>query len=534
MKSASSNGLNRRNFLLSGVTVSLAAFLSGCSDNADFPLSAADGSGTGNGTSPLRDFPQPEIRTSGDSGLLDTTLVVKFASSVLQKNGTDFRVFTRTHEGHIGGPTLRVRPGDTLRLLLDNQMDSYDAGPLMVSGEVNIPHDFNTTNNHTHGLHVSPSGNSDNIFIEIAPGQQFQYEYHIPADHPSGTFFYHPHKHGSVSMQMFGGMGGALIVEGEIDQLPEIAAARDLVYLIQELNIDPATGLVPDFIPVASSAGSDAHSQLEAIFPMTNRILTVNGHVTPTLQAYSGEVIRIRVINSTVQTNVPFFVDGHTLNLIALDGITLPQLRTVTVGYNLAASMRTDVLVQTGQPGTYAIKKLALPDGSDPEVILGYLEVLSQTVLMSLPSSLPVPSSQPDILASEITGQRTITFRDSSTGGPAPGLPNFTMDDRRYDPNRIDQTVSLGTAEEWMIINDSDMEHPFHIHVNPFQLIAINGMPLPKPEWHDTYHVMKKMNNVPGSITIRHRFRDFTGKFVDHCHIAVHEDLGMMQTVEVV
>lgn len=55
-------------------------------------------------------------------------------------------------------------------------------------GDMNTPHGFNTTNMHLHGLHVSPKANSDNVLLEIPPGERFDYEYHIPANHPAGTY----------------------------------------------------------------------------------------------------------------------------------------------------------------------------------------------------------------------------------------------------------------------------------------------------------------------------------------------------------
>src|SRR5260370_904019 len=88
------------------------------------------------------------------------------------------------------------------------------------------------TNLHTHGLHVSPAGNADNIDVCIKPQQEFTFEYTVPADHPSGTFWYHPHRHGSVAYQLSNGLAGALIVEGsrrdgiaDLEDVPEIAAA---------------------------------------------------------------------------------------------------------------------------------------------------------------------------------------------------------------------------------------------------------------------------------------------------------------------
>lgn len=81
------------------------------------------------------------------------------------------------YNGTSPGPTLRVRRGDVLRVELVNRLDV-------------------ATNLHTHGLHVSPEGNGDNIFVQVAPGESFRYEYRIPDDHPVGTFWYYPHVQG--------------------------------------------------------------------------------------------------------------------------------------------------------------------------------------------------------------------------------------------------------------------------------------------------------------------------------------------------
>jgi FtsP/CotA-like multicopper oxidase with cupredoxin domain len=79
-----------------------------------------------------------------------------------------------------------------------------------------------------------------------------------------------------------------------------------------------------------------------------------------------------------------------------------------------------------------------------------------------------------------------------------------------------------------VIRNTSAQVHPFHIHVNPFQVIAVNGQPVEAPSYEDTA-------NLPalGSITMRTRFLDFPGNYVYHCHILMHEDNGMMGIIEV-
>jgi FtsP/CotA-like multicopper oxidase with cupredoxin domain len=105
----------------------------------------------------------------------------------------------------------------------------------------------------------------------------------------------------------------------------------------------------------------------------------------------------------------------------------------------------------------------------------------------------------------------------------------FLFNNHSFDPNRVDSTVKLGTVEDWTLVNlDPDgMEHPFHLHVNPFQVISRNEKPEPYRAWKDTVRVGKDE-----TVRIRIPFRNFTGKTVYHCHVLDHEDLGMMGIVE--
>lgn len=115
------------------------------------------------------------------------------------------------------GPILRVAPGEVLRIRLTNHLQT-------------------PTNLHTHGLHVSPEGNGDNPFVSIAPGAAFDYAYRVPADHPAGTYWYHPHHHGHIADQLFGGLVGALL----IDHGPVLPVTGDRVLLVTEVAVVPA------------------------------------------------------------------------------------------------------------------------------------------------------------------------------------------------------------------------------------------------------------------------------------------------------
>jgi FtsP/CotA-like multicopper oxidase with cupredoxin domain len=82
-------------------------------------------------------------------------------------------------------------------------------------------------------------------------------------------------------------------------------------------------------------------------------------------------------------------------------------------------------------------------------------------------------------------------------------------------------------VEEWTILNDSPMDHPFHLHVWPMQLLEENGREVDSPTWQDVVNVPAR-----GSVRVRVAFEDFAGRTVYHCHILDHEDRGMMGVVE--
>ena len=92
----------------------------------------------------------------------------------------------------------------------------------------------------------------------------------------------------------------------------------------------------------------------------------------------------------------------------------------------------------------------------------------------------------------------------------------------KYEPKRMD----LAKGEQ---------RTPEYLKMNPQGRVPLlqldNGEPLAEEsrDWRDTAIVPRN-----GSITFRTRFLDFTGKFVLHCHMMNHEELGMMQVIEVV
>ena len=102
----------------------------------------------------------------------------------------------------------------------------------------------------------------------------------------------------------------------------------------------------------------------------------------------------------------------------------------------------------------------------------------------------------------------------------------FLINGRPYDHHRIDTRVQLGDTEEWELVNTGVMDHPFHVHVNPMQVISRNGRAEPIAAWRDVVLV-----RAGETVRVRIRFDDFAGRTVYHCHILDHEEMGMMGTL---
>ncbi len=435
---------------------------------------------------------EPEVLRSA-GGVLDVTLraapgvtIAGRATRALGYNGTS------------PGPTLSVRPGDVLRVRLQNDLAT-------------------ATNLHTHGLHVSPEGNSDNVFRSIGPGEAADYEYEIRGDHPTGTFWYHPHQHGTVADQVFGGLFGALLVT-RADEPP---VGRDRVLVVADTTL--------------TGSGEVARvSHDDAMLGREGKLLLVNGQAQPRIEVTAGTIERWRVVNTCVSRFLDLRLDGHTWGLLGYDGQALHD-PTDRESVLLAPGNRVDLLVRAGDTGTFALRTLghdrggmAMMSGSaaSPEATLASVSVTgSSGGPANLAWSSPGAAAQ-DLRSAPVDRSRSI----SMTGGMGMGMGGmeFGFDGRTFDPMRVDQRLTLGTVEEWTITNETMMDHPFHLHVWPMQLVSAPGSdPAGPPDWRDVVIVP-----AHGQVIVRVPVRDLGGRTVYHCHILDHEDLGMMGVVD--
>ena len=453
---------------------------------------------SGAGQSPGPSLAEPRILRSADGKL---TVRLTTAEARVPISGT--QVAALTYNGTLPGPTLMVRAGDRIAVSLENRLSS-------------------PTNLHTHGFHVSPRGNSDNPLVMIRPGETFDYEFQLPDAHPPGVYWYHPHHHGLAADQVFGGLFGAIIVE---DSTP-IETTRERILIISDLSFDPS-GQVAQATQMDRMAGREGNTTL------------VNGQVNPELTAKPGERERWRVINACTSRFLKLRLDGQKLQLLgkASGRFSLPELVEEVL---LAPGNRADLLVTTSA-GTSILRTLSADRGS-AGAMMGPrsstdANLATLTVAGASAPAAPAIPSQPaprDLRTAPLTGRRTLTLAmGGGMGGmggmgTGSGMMGFTIDGKSFDPARVDTAVAAGAIEEWTVRNTSPMDHPFHLHVWPMQLIEQSGQKTSSPIWQDVVNVPAR-----SSVRVRIAFDDFTGKTVYHCHILDHEDNGMMGLIEV-
>jgi FtsP/CotA-like multicopper oxidase with cupredoxin domain len=522
---------SRRQILQFGVAAATAALvpptLRACSDDASNPHSRRSVK-----------LPQPWVLRSQDK-VLEVTLT---AMQAIVDMGAPQLVETYTYDGVVPGHTWEINPGDTLLVNLVNKLPALLNQPH--SEDMNRPHEWTTTNLHTHGMHVSPKGNADNVFLRVAPGETQPYHIRVPDNQPGGIFWYHPHKHGGVAQQVRGGMAGMIIVRGKIDRVKEVAAAKEQIMVLQAIELGADYKLL-DPIP---DAGTD-----EAFFPRKQILYTVNGVLTPRITMYPGEVQRWRLLNTGQGKFMSLALQNHKLHVLAWDGLNLAAPEAVEL-VMMSPGNRVEVLVRAGRPGIYEFVLTpgssqvpdipGMPDGIVKAPPANYkelqprsiatIEVIGKGPEMGLPTSLP--AYDPPILPIARTRDVAFTVQRKEGGTHEHQFMTFGVNGLPFDPTRDWYKMKLGTAERWKVINDLDRKldrhaHVFHIHVNPFKITEINGKKLEKPLWRDTFVLTGETGD---SFTFESNFDDFTGKFVEHCHILSHEDLGMMEALEII
>lgn len=352
----------------------------------------------------------------------------------------------------------------------------------------------------------------------------------------------------------------------------------------------------------------------------SGRYTSINGVVLGKLpKAKAGVIERWRMIHGGVRDTITFKIKRRANNapataglkasetedyvkkyctgpeldlpLIAADGLTLSKVMS-RKSVVFQPAYRWDALVVFPEAGDYCVindvEVASTIDLSAPSArLLGVVEVASGSsinsgsvayvkskliaaakanlptavsvkIISELNDGLKLTSFVPhqNIDKDEVTGTQELTF-NIDVSKPSGAI--FEVDGKPFDANRIDRVLKLGAVDEWTLGSDF-VSHPFHIHVNPFQIVKIltpdgvdiSGEAGKDPDGDTEYVGMKGVwkdslwlknlfaSNDPTkskqgkyTIVVRTRYERYIGDFVLHCHILDHEDQGMMQNIRV-
>ncbi|HEX2094821.1 MAG TPA: multicopper oxidase family protein [Longimicrobiaceae bacterium] len=490
------------------------------------------------------------------NGVLTATLVVDTATLQVPRSATQkdvlnlrsYRLASTTDPAYrqndprftpaFPGPTFRVKRGDLVRIQLINNLPK--GGPqgandvciqprpdLLRGANIEIPdvfqgcfHGLNYTNIHYHGMHVTPDSTStvvgDDVLMVIAPGDTLQYSFRIPENQSPGTHWYHPHKHGSVAIQVANGMAGAFIVEDPRSGLDSIVRNLGMIeHLIAIQQVSETVGLLGGF------------GVLDAPPPL------VNGQFRPTIYMAPGEVQRWRIVNeNTTRTTKTFDVgfsdvggvEEPRLYDIARDGVQFAPVnydpRRADAFLHMAPGQRLDVFVKAPPThGTHYFQTTHIPGagrqtrnatlpvdstlgGEKADTVILFKVVVDSTLRgrnTRLPGSLP---PLPDFLRGRlpVAGDTAlVVFTDSLNQQPTQFYLGSRLNPyQRFDDNSVfvpsdtsgtAMPMVLDSVQTWKIVNNSQQQinHPFHIHINPFQVNRV-VYPLGKDDpFHELY-----------------------------------------------
>jgi len=424
-------------------------------------------------------------------GKLDTSLTVDINEYTIDW----LTVKRRMYNDEYTGPTIRVKAGDKVNLNLVNNLKDPD----FTDAEMNEFRFPNTTNLHTHGLHISSKNPQDNPFVRVAPTTSHLYQYEIDVDQPAGTYWYHPHTHGSVHFQILSGMSGMLIVEDNVeDEISQFSCPnncdREVQVVFQSFqyaNDDDAA-----YTSFQKDIKDDKSNRLNELLLENNkgnleewledpandiRYVLVNGKLQPNLQIEAGKIHRFRFVNSIgvhgLALNIESLSHGTCeIKEVAIDGVYLARPRKIKFGRSLVISGgRLDWLVICNAPGSYSLtskfKQSDFESLGDHPTYNGILMKINVTESVSDEEQMTLELPRLPYFLSDLENTNDISGKFT-----VEVTPTDTMGREDYSgPDRVRTESQVNKVHEWNFVNtEYETSHPIHMHVNHMQVISYN------------------------------------------------------------
>ena len=530
-----------------------------------------------NSAQPVAPVPNPCPRPAAGS-------IVTSAPALFSANGVLIARFSYQHRFDAAGrelfcfmtpdglqnPTLHVNPGDHLMITVTNNLPK-GTGPM----QVNAPNcgaavmNSSSMNIHYHGTNTSPTCHQDEVIKTIInSGDTFQYNVAFPTNEPPGLYWYHPHIHGIAEHAVQGGASGAIVVEGIQNVQPAVSRLRQQILMVRDQPVPgnpspqgniPSWDLTLNYIPITSPTDPNSNNFVPAVLRM---------------EAGDKEFFRVSNSSSDTILDLEYVFDGRpqTLQVVAIDGVSVNSQDGAQPGSPIPVShfvvppaARVEFIVSAPPPSVRLAQLITLgintgPLGdNDPQRPLATIQVVDDLASVGADGAVPGFSSLNNasqrfagLANAPIAARRTVYFDENCAPTSTNCTPNqFFMavvgkPEHVFDPNLPPDIVSTqGTVEQWTIQNRAGENHEFHFHQlhflvqsqNNFEINGFVQAPAVTGQYLDMIQVPAwdgNPNHPFPSVTALIDFRGpDIGDFVFHCHILGHEDLGMMNIIQV-
>ena len=395
------------------------------------------------------------------------------------------------YNGAFAGPSLRAAEGDRVRIVVRNELPE-------------------TTTVHWHGLKL-PAQYDGGPHQPIAPGEEWIAEWEI--EQPAATCWYHPHTHGTTEAQVTRGLMGLFILQDELSEW-------------SGLPIDYGVDDVPILVTDRSfNADGTFAARERTAFGLLGDTVIVNGALSPTFEV-TRALTRLRLLNGSSARTYHFVVQGAPMTLVGTEAGLLPDPTPIN-SVTLTPGERAEVLVEL-EPGQTAmlqsvphslgllqstsraagaedrfdvLELRAASSFAGPDLTIAGLGMIAQV--------LPPPLEAPDVTRSMV-------------------LTNNQINGATMEMSRVDQVVTVGARERWVIDNQHHLPHNLHIHNARFLVVSVDGEPPRDYErgWKDTVYAPP---GRPVIIDVEFgRSADPEWPYMFHCHWLMHHDMGMM------
>jgi FtsP/CotA-like multicopper oxidase with cupredoxin domain len=428
--------------------------------------------------------------TNPDPAIVEVQLTAQFAD-IEPAPGQKVRAWT--YNGSVPGPLIRAKVGDRVIVHFRNELDE-------------------PTTVHWHGVRVpiAMDGVPDISQPAVKHGETFTYDFVV---RDASLYWYHPHVMSAA--QVGYGLYGALLVEDPADG---VGIADTLTLVLSDIGLDGKGGLEP-----ADSGGSAG-----MVFGREGGMVLVNGRVQPTIQARAGAPQRWRIVNTAKSRFFYLDLDGQEFTVIGQDGgfQAAPTTSNILL---LTPGERADVVVRPrGAPGsTLTLRGMLYNRGYGSVEYRSVEDLLTvaftkDAAVKATPLALPARTVAVPSAANATPVSMVLTLPPQEAGHSEfriNGLPYWKA---------VPFRAEIGETQLWTVKNDTDWDHPFHLHGYFFMVVDEKGAPIGPAVWKDTV-------NVPMKTTARLlvNFDERPGQWMIHCHILDHAEGGLMGTVQV-